>query len=410
MRRPSWRRARVRAADEDDRGRVELFVMLLAVAAVHRRELRSRPRRRCGTGSRTTRGWSSARGRSTSGSRRSSGSACRSSASRSTGTRSRVRRPADPASPRDPAYDWRRPGQDPARPAPPRPDARAHAGRDAGVGERRPGAELRPAAAARLPRLRARRRHALPLGSVLADLERAEPAPLAQTDEGGDLRPAPAQPGVRGDPRRSAARPGRRRRRRRRAAGWGASRPSPGSAAWPPPTRSSTPTRTTRTPRRRAETPSSGGCRNCPSITMATLPKLLILVRRSFGPKPVWLTEYGYQTNPAGHVPGRLAEEAGDAAQPRGDARLAAGAGHDADPVPLPRRGPCSAASRPGSSSRTTGRSPRCRDSSCRSRRCGETGSRRSSGVRSATAGPGGSRTGWRRSTGTCGSRSGTPG
>jgi hypothetical protein len=47
-----------------------------------------------------------------------------------------------------------------------------------------------------------------------------------------------------------------------------------------------------------AETPSSGGCRNCPSITLATLPKLLILVRRAFGPKPVWLTEYGYQTNP----------------------------------------------------------------------------------------------------------------
>jgi hypothetical protein len=47
-----------------------------------------------------------------------------------------------------------------------------------------------------------------------------------------------------------------------------------------------------------AETPSSGGCGNCPSITMATLPKLLILVRRSFGPKPIWLTEYGYQTNP----------------------------------------------------------------------------------------------------------------
>ena len=31
---------------------------------------------------------------------------------------------------------------------------------------------------------------------------------------------------------------------------------------------------------------------------MATLPKLLILVRRYFGPKRVWLTEYGYQTNP----------------------------------------------------------------------------------------------------------------
>jgi hypothetical protein len=46
------------------------------------------------------------------------------------------------------------------------------------------------------------------------------------------------------------------------------------------------------------ETPSSGGCRDCPSITMATIRKLLILVRRSFGSKPIWLTEYGYQTNP----------------------------------------------------------------------------------------------------------------
>jgi len=47
-----------------------------------------------------------------------------------------------------------------------------------------------------------------------------------------------------------------------------------------------------------AETPSSGGCKNCPSVTMATIRKLLILVRRYFGPKPVWLTEYGYQTKP----------------------------------------------------------------------------------------------------------------
>jgi hypothetical protein len=47
-----------------------------------------------------------------------------------------------------------------------------------------------------------------------------------------------------------------------------------------------------------SETPSSGGCRNCPSITMATIRKLLILVKRSFGAKPIWLTEYGYQTSP----------------------------------------------------------------------------------------------------------------
>jgi len=47
-----------------------------------------------------------------------------------------------------------------------------------------------------------------------------------------------------------------------------------------------------------AETPSSGGCKNCPWITMATIRKLLILVRNYWGPKPVWLTEYGYQTRP----------------------------------------------------------------------------------------------------------------
>jgi hypothetical protein len=47
-----------------------------------------------------------------------------------------------------------------------------------------------------------------------------------------------------------------------------------------------------------AETPSSRGCKNCPWITMATIRKLLFLVKRSFGSKPIWLTEYGYQTNP----------------------------------------------------------------------------------------------------------------
>jgi hypothetical protein len=31
---------------------------------------------------------------------------------------------------------------------------------------------------------------------------------------------------------------------------------------------------------------------------MATIRKLLILVKRYFGSKPIWLTEYGYQTNP----------------------------------------------------------------------------------------------------------------
>jgi hypothetical protein len=47
-----------------------------------------------------------------------------------------------------------------------------------------------------------------------------------------------------------------------------------------------------------SETTSSGGCKNCPWITMATIRKLLVIVRRSFGAKPIWLTEYGYQTSP----------------------------------------------------------------------------------------------------------------
>jgi hypothetical protein len=48
----------------------------------------------------------------------------------------------------------------------------------------------------------------------------------------------------------------------------------------------------------RRETPLEGGCTRCATLTMATLPRLLRLVRRSFGPVRVWLTEYGYQTRP----------------------------------------------------------------------------------------------------------------
>ena len=47
-----------------------------------------------------------------------------------------------------------------------------------------------------------------------------------------------------------------------------------------------------------SETPTSGGCDHCMTITMATLPRLLTTVRKAFGPKRIWLTEFGYQTNP----------------------------------------------------------------------------------------------------------------
>jgi hypothetical protein len=48
----------------------------------------------------------------------------------------------------------------------------------------------------------------------------------------------------------------------------------------------------------RRETPWSGGCAACSTITMATLERLQTEVARAFGAKRIWLTEYGYQTNP----------------------------------------------------------------------------------------------------------------
>jgi Cellulase (glycosyl hydrolase family 5) len=46
------------------------------------------------------------------------------------------------------------------------------------------------------------------------------------------------------------------------------------------------------------ETPFAGACRACSSLTLASLDRLLVELSRAFGAKPVWLTEYGYQTNP----------------------------------------------------------------------------------------------------------------
>jgi len=52
-------------------------------------------------------------------------------------------------------------------------------------------------------------------------------------------------------------------------------------------------------PLARGETPTSGGCDHCETITMATLPRLLNDVQRAFGTHVrIWLTEYGYQTDP----------------------------------------------------------------------------------------------------------------
>jgi hypothetical protein len=52
-------------------------------------------------------------------------------------------------------------------------------------------------------------------------------------------------------------------------------------------------------PLRPNETPTSGACDHCTTVTMATLDLLLRDVRKAFGARTrIWLTEYGYQTNP----------------------------------------------------------------------------------------------------------------
>lgn len=48
----------------------------------------------------------------------------------------------------------------------------------------------------------------------------------------------------------------------------------------------------------RGETPTHAVCSSCGYFTMANLPTIRADVTRYFGAKPLWLTEYGYQTNP----------------------------------------------------------------------------------------------------------------
>ncbi len=48
----------------------------------------------------------------------------------------------------------------------------------------------------------------------------------------------------------------------------------------------------------KVETPFSGGCSHCRTATMAELDRLIATVRANLGNKRIWLTEYGYQTNP----------------------------------------------------------------------------------------------------------------
>ena len=46
------------------------------------------------------------------------------------------------------------------------------------------------------------------------------------------------------------------------------------------------------------ETPWAPACRTCSTIAMADLERLVALVHANLGQKRIWLTEFGYQTNP----------------------------------------------------------------------------------------------------------------
>jgi hypothetical protein len=49
----------------------------------------------------------------------------------------------------------------------------------------------------------------------------------------------------------------------------------------------------------RRDTPFTGGCDHCETISLATIERLLAEVKKSFGARTrVWLTEFGYQTSP----------------------------------------------------------------------------------------------------------------
>ena len=254
-----------------------------ARALAHRRLTR---RRAFASGSRTMLGSSTAAARSTTGSTGSSSSASTSCASTCTGIRSSRRAASTTWEDSDAVLNGLRGRGIPAVVgivgSPP-------------LGERRQDAELR-ARRLLVRRLCPRCGHALPLGEAVADVERAEPGALAAPDVAARLRPPDPQPRLRGDPRRDPGREGRRRRHRaarlerRRLA----RQVDPGDAQRREP--ASTPTRTIPYPSSSRETPFTRGCSYCETITMGTLEKLIAEVGRAFGPKRIWLTEYGYQT------------------------------------------------------------------------------------------------------------------
>jgi hypothetical protein len=60
-----------------------------------------------------------------------------------------------------------------------------------------------------------------------------------------------------------------------------------------------------------AETPFKGACGHCTTVTLASMNRLISKLDGYFGKKPIWLTEYGYQTSPPDRIFGvSLAKQA----------------------------------------------------------------------------------------------------
>ena len=92
-------------------------------------------------------------------------------------------------------------------------------------------------------------------------------------------------------------------------------------------------------PLNKAETPFTGGCDHCDTITLSTLERLVARVGRAFGQEQARLADrVRLPDEPARPVPRRLEGEADAVHRRGGAARVPGAAGRHADPVPDPGR------------------------------------------------------------------------
>ena len=207
------------------------------------------------------------------------------------------------------------------------------------------------------------------MGSPVDRVERAQPAALAAAPVAGPLRHAAPQPGRRGD---QVGDPESVDRRRRDGAARQPGGTSPvdfirgmGRAGARLDAYAHHPH-----PLSPAETPFTGGCARCTTISMATLERLLRETRAAFGSRTrIWLTELGYQTNPPDRILGvSWARQARSVAEAQRRAYSASGV--DLLIQYLVRDEPSLGAWQSGLEDGSGGESPPPSPSPCRSSRC----------------------------------------